>query len=314
MVTGPRVAERRRNDSHDASIRRSRARASSPPASARPSPTRCLRPRACRSGEAQEVTRHGEPACGRLRDSRISPLTVHANVDPGTADRPQRRRLPAGHRRAGVSRSRGWRSARITIIWATVTTATRSPARTRPGRFISARTTTPPDRPPCSRSAPRWPAVPRHPEYRARLLVRRGARTARIGGVHREAARPARRSRGLSQLRHGRADAGQQADDSGRRHEPGVGADYRADERARRLRPSAAGGSVSTDRRGELQRREHPLPDVLYRRAHRLPSADRHGRQDQLRGSRSRRHLRRRHPQSARQDANRRPHSRRSTR
>ena len=53
-----------------------------------------------------------------------------------------------------------------------------------------------------------------------RLLVRRGIGFARFGGVHRRRAHPDRSSRGLSQLRHGRPHAGQQADRAGDRHEP----------------------------------------------------------------------------------------------
>ena len=54
----------------------------------------------------------------------------------------------------------------------------------------------------------------------------------------------------------------------------------------------AAGRSVSADRRRQLQHRERRVPDVLHRRAPGVPQAQRHRRQDQLRGSRSRRRVR----------------------
>ena len=66
----------------------------------------------------------------------------------------------------------------------------------------------------------------------------------------------------------------------------------RAGQRRGRLRSDAAGRSVSADRRQQLQQRERAVPDVLHRRAPGLPQAQRHRRQDQLRGSRSRRRAR----------------------
>ena len=83
---------------------------------------------------------------------------------------------------------------------------------------------------------------------------------------------------------------------------------------ARRLRPAAPGGSVSADRRRELQRGQRAVPGVLHRRARRLPPADRHGRQDRLRGPRSRRRLRRGDPQPHRRGRGRRRSSPRSIR
>ena len=94
--------------------------------------------------------------------------------------------------------------------------------------------------------------------------------------------------------------------------EPGVGQDHRAGERRRRLRPRGAGGSVSADRRRHVQRGEHPVAELLHRHARRLSQAVRHGRQDRLRGSRSRRRLRRRDRAAASRTPPRRRSSRRS--
>ncbi len=57
----------------------------------------------------------------------------------------------------------------------------------------------------------------------ARLLVGRRTGSARLGGVRRHAAGSDRRPRRVSQLRHGRAHAGQQAERPGQRHECHVG-------------------------------------------------------------------------------------------
>ena len=171
------------------------------------------------------VTVHG-PRGGRARE----------------ADRPQRRRLPAGDD-AGRRRwrSRGSRSARTTIISATAKRATRWPARTTPARSISARTTTRRDRRRCSRVAATLAQAAAPPQRARRLLVGRRARADRLERVRRDAAGAARSARRLPELRHGRPDAGQQADRAGDRHEPGVGQDHRAGERRGRLRPRGAG-------------------------------------------------------------------------
>ena len=61
------------------------------------------------------------------------------------------------------------------------------------------------------------------PERAARVLVGRGVGPDRIVRVRQRAAGPARADRRVLQFRHGRPDAGQQADRAGRRHQPGVG-------------------------------------------------------------------------------------------
>ncbi len=66
--------------------------------------------------------------------------------------------------------------------------------------------------------------------------------------VNHAAARP-RSDRGVSQLRHGRSDAGQQAHGAGDGHEPFVGAHPRAGEHRGRIRPPAARRPVPADRR-----------------------------------------------------------------
>ena len=70
-----------------------------------------------------------------------------------------------------------------------------------------------------------------------------------------------------------------------------VWADPRAGQRGRRLRSRAAARSVSADRRRQLQRRR-AVAELLHEHAHRLSPSRRHRRQDQLRGSRSRRRVR----------------------
>jgi hypothetical protein len=104
----------------------------------------------------------------------------------------------------------------------------------------------------------------------------------------------ARSGRRLSQLRHGRPRQRQQADRAGDGHERHVAEAARAGERRGRIRSGAAGRSVPADRRRQLQHRERRVPDLLHRRAPGVPQAQRHGRQDQLRGSRSRRRVSRR--------------------
>ena len=133
-----------------------------------------------------------------------------------------------------------------------------------------------------------------------RLLERRGDRPARVGRLHRRRRRcRSDRARRLSQLRHGRPHAGQQARGAGDGHQHGVGVDSRARQRGRRLRPHGAGGSVPADRRDELQPGGRAEPVVHDRRAHRLPQAVGHRRQDRVRRSRSRGRLRRRHRAAA---------------
>ena len=126
----------------------------------------------------------------------------------------------------------------------------------------------------------------------ARVLVGRRARPARIERVCHQAADAARPDRGVSQFRHGRPRRRQQADGAGHRHERDVAEAARAGERRGRIRPDAAGGSVSADRRRQLQHRQRRVPDLLHRRAPGVPQAERHRRQDQLRRSRSRRRVR----------------------
>ena len=107
------------------------------------------------------------------------------------------------------------------------------------------------------------------------------------------AAGAARSDRRLPELRHGRPHAGQQADRAGDRHEPGVGA-------ASSSRPTSPPASICSCRTIPYQptdvatfnRRRRPVPELLHRHARRLSPADRHGRQDRLRGSRSRRRVR----------------------
>ena len=134
----PAFAECRRDRSRCRSIRRSPDRASSPPASAARWPTRCSSAR--RPGE--DARRGAEGA--RLLRTRTSPGSRCPNVTvddahrrrPREADRPQRRRLPAGDRRRPArARSRGSRSARTTTTSVTARTAIRSRRRTTPARF-----------------------------------------------------------------------------------------------------------------------------------------------------------------------------------
>ena len=123
----------------------------------------------------------------------------------------------------------------------------------------------------------------------ARVLVGRGARPARIECVRHQTAGADRSDRRLPELRHGRPGQRQQADGAGHRHQRHVAEAARAGQRRGRIRSHAAGGSVSADRRQQLQQRQRAVADVFHRRAHRVPQTRRHGRQDQLRGSRSRR-------------------------
>ena len=88
----------------------------------------------------------------------------------------------------------------------------------------------------------------------------------------------ARSARGLPELRHGRTDAGQQADAAGHRHESGLGPVHRAGEHRGRVRPAAAARPVPADRLGELQPGERAHAQLLHRHPHRLPQALGHGR------------------------------------
>ena len=126
----------------------------------------------------------------------------------------------------------------------------------------------------------------------AGLLVGRGDRPHRLERLRHHAAGAGRSAGRLLQLRHGRPHAGQQAHRAGRGQQPGLAAAHRARQRRRRLRPGAAGRPLPADRRRQLQPRRRAEPGVLHRHARRLPQAQRHRRQDQLRGPRSRRRLR----------------------
>ncbi len=154
------------------------------------------------------------------------------------ADRLQHRRLPAGHGRTG-RRQQAVDCARRALRSPRARRERQLAGRrtTSAGACTTAPTTTRRARRRCSRSARRFAEQTAPPQRAARVLVGRGAGPHRIGGVRQRAAGPARRDRGLLQLRHGRPDAGQQADRAGRRHEPGLGADHRAGERRRRVRP-----------------------------------------------------------------------------
>jgi hypothetical protein len=97
---------------------------------------------------------------------------------------------------------------------------------------------------------------------------------------------------GLSQLRHGRAHAGQQAERPGQRYERHLGEDGRAGERPGRLQRQSTARSLPADRRHELQLRRCAVPELLHRLARRLPQTERYGGQDRLRRPRAHRRLR----------------------
>ena len=277
------------------STRRSPDPASSPPASAARSPTRCSRRSAIRARRwqaAQKSLDAANPHVAGFAMPNVDRARPHRRR-AREAHRAQRRRLSAGdradrRRREAVGRAR--RALRSSRPRRERQLARRQEPsgqdslrrrRQRVGQRRRARR---------RRSARRAAAPPQRP---ARVLVGRGARPDRLDRVRERAAGAARSARGVSELRHGRPDAGQQAHGAGDRHQPGVGAAARTGQHRRRLRSAGAAGSVSADRRRQLQSGRRAVAEFLHRHAHRLPPPVRHRRQDRLRGSRSHRRLRR---------------------
>ena len=238
---------------------------------------------------AQESLDSGNP---HVAGFAIPDVSRHACTPrrPREAHRPQHRRLSAGDgRRTRRRRSRGWRSARTTIISAAASTATRSPPRTTWARSTSGADDNASGTAAVLAIGERLAGQPR----RRNVLLQfwSGEELGLLGSaafVNAPAGAP-RSARRLPELRHGRPDAGQQADGAGHRHEPGLGALHRAGEHRRRLRPAAAARIPyqPTDV-ASFNQAGVPMPELLHRHARRLPQAVRHGRQDQLRRSRSR--------------------------
>ena len=139
------------------------------------------------------------------------------------AHRPQRRRLPAGDRsrrrcreavgraRRALRSSRPRRERQLARRQGRRRSHSLRRRRQRVGFGGRAR----------GRRSARLAAPPS--QHRAGVLVGRGARPDRLDGVREQAAGSARSARGVSELRHGRPHAGQQAHRAGDRHEPGLG-------------------------------------------------------------------------------------------
>ena len=241
--------------------------------------------------------RRSTPAIRTSPASRCpaSRVTVHDGGRAREADRPQRRRLPAGDGAAGAaSPSRGSRSARTTTTSAAATTATRSPARTTRARFTSAPTTTRRARRRCSAIGEALAAQPRRAQRRC----------SRSGRAKSSACSARPRSSTTPPVPLDQLAAYLNFDMVGRMQDNKltVQATGTSPAWARLIEQAnvAAGfdlllqaGSVSADRRRELQPGGRAVPELLHRHARRLPQAVRHRRQDQLRGSRSHRRLRR---------------------
>ena len=203
-------------------------------------------------GERRSSQRAGQDARRRAEVARRRPTRTSTGFAlPGItrerprrgrareADRPQRRRLPAGDD-AGDDAwpSRGSRSARTTITSATAKRATRWPARTTPARSISAPTTTRRDRPRCSPIAATLAKQPRKRQRARRLLVGRGARADRVERVR----RPRRRCRSISIAAYLNFDmVGRMQDNKltvqATGTSPAWAQDHRAGQRRGRLRP-----------------------------------------------------------------------------
>ena len=141
---------------------------------------------------------------------------------------------------------------------------------------------------------------PARPQRRRRLLVRRGSGPARVGGVHRHAARSARSARRLLQLRHGRPPARRHAAGAGRRLEPGVGRVGRVGERRAEAEAHDPGRSQPADRLVVLQPGGRADAGVLHRQPRGLPPADRHRGPRRRRRHRSDRPLRHHHRRARR--------------
>ena len=167
----------------------------------------------------------------------------------------------------------------------------------RRGRTASttAPTTTRRARPPCWRIAEALCEAAAPPQRAARVLVGRGARPARLRSVRRQAA-DAARSDIAAYLNFDMV--GRMQDNKltvqATGHEPGVGEAARAGEHRRRLR-SAACSRIRISRPTSRRFNTASVPSLnFFTGAHAdYHKPTRHGRQDRLRGSRSRRRLRR---------------------
>ena len=216
------IAERRRDDADDASTRRLPDRASSRPASAA-TPPRDLR--GGRTNNSKTSRRSSTPAIRTSPASRFPEVTVTIKRGRASreADRPQRRRLPARDdgdhwREQAVGRARR---------------ALRPPGPRRHGNSLAEQGGRRQDSSRRRRQRLRHGRGARHRRGAqqaaahaapaARLLVGGGDRPDRVERFRHQAAGAGRSARRLLQLRHGRPDAGQQADRAGDRHQPRSG-------------------------------------------------------------------------------------------
>ena len=294
----PAIAERRRDDSDELRHRDRRLRHRRRQHQRRTSPTRSSpRSPARRSASAQESLDAANPHATGFALPGLDDHRSHQRR-PRKADGPQRRRVPARHR---TDRHRGEAvgGARRALRPSGPRRQRQLAGRQGRGgtRFISARTTTRRDRRPCSPSAPRWPRMPRH--RNVVLAFWSGEELGLLGS----AAFIARPPVPIDQLA-----AYLNFDMVGRMQDNKL--------TIQAVGTSPAWGQIIEQANVlagfdlQLQADPYQPTDVANFNAASVPCLafftgvhadyhrpDRHRRQDRLRGSRSRRRLRRRHPQ-----------------
>ena len=298
VVTGPAVAERRadRADGVRLGARRIRHHRHQRQRRRR---RRALRRRQAAGGRA-EGSRYRQPARRRLRAARRGD-DGQGRGDARKADRPQRRRLPAGHR-AGDRRGQAVGGGRRPL---------RSPGAQRAQRVARGarrRRARPPRRRRQRLGLGRGAGDRRRAGEAAdaaapparRVLERRGDRPARVGGVPRHAAGAGRSS--WPRISTSTWSAACRTTSSWCRRPAAARRGPRFSSGP--TSPPDSTSPVQPDpfqphRRDELQSGRRAEPVVHDRRAHRLPQAVGHRRQDRLRGPRSRGRLRRRHRAAA---------------
>ena len=215
-----------------------------------------------------------------------------ARSRPATTSSPTCRR----RRRSTASRSRGSRSARTTITSATATAATRSPTRTTPGKIhhgaddnASGTAAVLGDR------AKRSRKQPRAPQRAGRVLVGRGARPDRLERVRRPTP-PVPLDQIAAYLNFDMV--GRMQDNKLTVQATGTSAGRGRSSSSRRTSPPASICSCSRIRISRPTSRRFNQAGVpclnFFTGAHAdYHKPSRHGRQDRLRGSRSRRRVRR---------------------
>ena len=198
-------------------------------------------------------------------------------------------------RRPTACRSRGWCSAPTTITWAAAATGGSLAAKEEAGQVHHGADDNASGTAAVLAIAEALSKLPRKRHLMRGVLVGRGDGPHRLERVRHHAAGADRRAwRPTSTSTWSAASHDNKLTVQATGTSRDVAEDARAGQRRRRVRSGAAGGPVSADRREQLQPGERAEPGVLHRRARRLPQALGHRRQDQLRGSRSHRHVRER--------------------